>query len=213
MLRRDGGGHHPAAPVHSASALLTFPVHRRGTLVGRSSQSSPLSRPGGKRRCVCSSGGQREGRAGRQALLSSPARSSFPKKEPFEAEAVGPAGPLQPRQAGSGTLPHGTTGHFTDGPASPASHAPRVHTPRPPCVLYPAVYTQRSCLHQTSPGLWESDPALATPSAPHSPCWWPRQLEPDTPFPPPSPCPASRICPSCLHEAAASIVTVLFLSS
>lgn len=126
------------------------------------------------------------GHAGRQAPLSSPAKASFAKKEPFEAEVGGPAGPPQPRQAGSGARPHGTRGCFTDGLASPASHAPRIHTPRPPRVPYPAVDTHKSCLPQISPGLRESDPALVTPSAPHSPCLWPRQPEPATPFPPPS---------------------------
>lgn len=179
----------PGAPVLLASALLTFPVHRRGMRARHSSQSFSLSRPGGKRRCVCSSGGQREGRSGQQAPLSSPAKASFPKKEPFEAAVVGPAGPPQPRRAGSGALPHGTRGRFTDGPASPASHAPRVHTPGPPRVPYPAVYTQKSSWRQTSPGLLESDPALVTPSAPTRPARGQDGLNPTFLLPCPSvPC-------------------------
>lgn len=109
------------------ASLLAFPAHPTWPLPG-SSQSFSLSRPGRKRRCVCSSGGQREGCAGRQAQLSSPAKSSFPKKEPFEVTAVGPARPPQPHQPGSRALPHGTRGHFTDGLALLASHTHSVHT-------------------------------------------------------------------------------------
>ena len=160
------GGCGPGAPVSGLGPLNIPSSSEVHAGQARSSQSFPLSGPGGKRPCVCSSGGQREGHAGRRARLSSPARSSFAKKEPFEAEVVGPACPPQPRQAGSGALPHGTRGRFTDGLASPASHAPRVHTPRPLRAPYTAVCTQKSCLHQTSLGLWESDPALVTLSAP-----------------------------------------------
>lgn len=142
------------APVLLASALLTFPVHRRGTRARHSSQSFSLSRPGGKRRCVCSSGGQREGRTGQQAPLSSPAKASFPKKEPFEAAVVGPAGPPQPRRAGSGALPHGTRGRFMDGPAC-LPLTPPEYTHQGPLVSPTLLCTHRNPLGaKPAPGSW-----------------------------------------------------------
>ena len=82
------------------------------------------------------------GAQARQAELSSPAKASFPKKEPFEATVAGPARPPRSRQAGSGALPHGTRGRFTHRLALAASHTPCVHTPRALCVPTSAVYTQ-----------------------------------------------------------------------
>jgi len=96
-----------------------------------------------------------------QAELSSPAKASFPKKEPFEAVVAGPAWPPWPRQAGSRALPHGTRGRFTHRLASPASHTPSVHTPRPLCVPSITVYTQKSHVPQTIPRLLRPDPGTA----------------------------------------------------
>ena len=101
------------------------------------------------------------GAQARQAELSSPAKASFPKKEPFEATVAGPARPPRSRQAGSGALPHGTRGRFTHSLALAASHTPCVHTPRAMCVPTSAVYTQKSHVPQTSPRLLRPDPATA----------------------------------------------------
>lgn len=72
----------PGAPVLLASALLTFPVHRRGMRARHSSQSFSLSRPGGKRRCVCV---HQEDR-GRGAQASRP-RSHPPPKPAFQRKS------------------------------------------------------------------------------------------------------------------------------
>ena len=150
----------PGAPLSSLGPVnipgsLEVPAGVGGfASPGHGSQSFPLSGPGRKRRRVCPAGGQREGCAGRPAPLSSPAKASFPKKEPFEAAVAG--------QAGSGALPRGTRGRFTHSLASPASHAPGVHTLRP---LLRCVYTEVRA-PQTSPGLRGPDPITVTHQRP-----------------------------------------------
>lgn len=128
-----------------ASALLTFPAPWRcprewGICFSQTQLTKlPSVWSWKEERRVSSAGGQREGCAGRPAPLSSAAKASFPKKEPFEAavasQALGPC-------------------HVEKEDVSPTAW-PRLPLTPPVsthCGPYPAVYTQKSMAPKPAPG-------------------------------------------------------------